>query len=191
MHQRASAQARRIVRMINLSGVKRTLDIGAGSGAFSMEFVRAKSDIRATVFDLPEVIPLTRKYVAKAGLSRRFMFIAGDFGRDDFGWGYDLILLSAIIHMNSLPDNLKLFRKCVRALAPGGKLVISDYIMSNDRTKPAYGALFALNMLVNTKGGDTYTEQEIRASMKEAGLTKLSRKGKPFDSSLMIGTKPG
>jgi SAM-dependent methyltransferase len=177
--------------MINLSCVKRTLDIGAGSGAFSMEFVRAKSDIRATVFDLPEVIPLTRKYVAKAGLSRRFTFIAGDFGRDDFGAGYDLILLSAIIHMNSLPDNLKLFRKCVRALAPGGKLVISDYIMSNDRTKPAYGALFALNMLVNTKGGDTYTEQEIRASMKEAGLTKLSRKGKPFDSSLMIGTKPG
>jgi len=191
MHQRASAQAPQVVRMINLSGVRRTLDIGAGSGAFSIEFARAKRDIRATVFDLPEVIPFTRKYVAKAGLSPRFAFKPGDFSRDDIGSGYDLILLSAIIHMNSLPENLRLFRKCVRALVPGGRLVISDHIMSEDRTRPAYGAIFALNMLVNTRAGDTYTEREISASMKEAGLTRISRRGKRFDSSLVIGTKPG
>jgi len=190
MHQRALVQAPRIVRLINLSGVHRTLDIGGGSGAFSLEFIRAKKNIRATVFDLPEVIPLTRKYVRKAGLSRQFIFAPGDFERDDFGSGYDLILLSAIIHMNSLPQNLRLFKKCVRALAPGGRLIVSDYIMSKDRTKPAYGTFFALNMLVNTKAGDTYTEPEVRATMKEAGLTRISRKATPFDSSLMIGIKP-
>ena len=190
MHQRASAQAPRIVRLIDFSGVKKTLDIGGGSGAFSIEFAKAKKDIRATVFDLPGVIPLTRKYVEKAGLSGQFTFVPGDFHGDDFGSGYDLILLSAIIHMNSFPRNLKLFKKCVRALSPGGQLVISDYIMSPDRTKPTHGALFALNMLVNTKAGDTYTEQEVRALMKEAGLTKISRKATPFDSSLMIGIKP-
>jgi ubiquinone/menaquinone biosynthesis C-methylase UbiE len=190
MHQRASAQAPHIVRLIDLSGVKRTLDIGGGSGAFSMEFVRAQKDIRATVFDLPEVIRLTRKYVRKAGLSRRFTFVPGDFNRDDLGSGYDLILLSAIIHMNSIPQNLKLFNKCARALAPGGRLIVSDYIMNQDRTKPAYGAFFALNMLVNTKAGDTYTEQEVRGLMKAAGLAKISRKATPFDSSLMIGANP-
>jgi ubiquinone/menaquinone biosynthesis C-methylase UbiE len=191
MHQRASVQAPRIVLLIDLSGVKRILDIGGGSGAFSIEFVRAKKDIQATVFDLPEVIPLTRKYVRKAGLSHRFTFIPGDFDHDNFGSGYDIAFLSAIIHMNSLPQNLRLFKKCARALAPGGRLVVSDYIMSQDRTKPAYGTFFALNMLVNTKAGDTYTEQEVRAAMKKAGLTRILRKATPFDSSLMIGIKPG
>ncbi len=189
MHQRASAQAAATVKLLDLSSVKRTLDVGAGSGAYSIALARAKSDIAATVFDLPEVIPLTRSYVRKAGLTRRFNFLDGDFDKDPFGSGYDLVLLSAIIHMNSPAENVSLFKKCARALNGGGQLVIQDWVMSADRTRPASGAFFALNMLVGTEAGDTFTESEIRGWMKKAGLSKIRRLETPFESSLMIGCK--
>jgi SAM-dependent methyltransferase len=189
MHRRATAQAAATLKLLDLSKVQRTLDVGGGSGAYSLALVRAKSDIRATVFDLPEVIRLTRAYVKQAGLARRFTFIAGDFRQDAFGRAYDLILLSAIIHMNSVAVNRRLFRKCARALNPGGRLVVQDFIMNDDRTSPAAGAFFALNMLVATEAGDTYTEREVGDWMRLAGLSGIRRINTPFESSLIVGRK--
>jgi ubiquinone/menaquinone biosynthesis C-methylase UbiE len=189
MHQRAFAQASATVRLLDLSAAKKTLDVGGGSGAFSMALVRAKNDIQATVFDLPDVIPLTRSYVSESGLSRRFTFQAGNFHKDEFNKGYDLILLSAIIHMNSIDDNKRLFKKCARALNLRGQLVVQDYIMNENRTRPASGAFFALNMLVGTDAGDTYTEKEVRSWLKVAGLSRVRRIETPYESSLMVGRK--
>jgi SAM-dependent methyltransferase len=191
MDQRASAQAAGTVKRLDLTGVRRTLDIGGGSGAYSIALALAKKDLRATVFDLPDVIPLTRAYVRKSEVAARIDFIEGDFDRAGFGSGYDLILLSAIIHMNSLPENLDLFKKAVRALNPGGQLVIQDYIMSDDRIKPEQGAFFALNMLTRTEAGDAYTEREVRMVMKKAGLSRIARINLPFATSLVIGKKAG
>lgn len=189
MDERASAQAAETVKRLDLTGVRRTLDIGGGSGAYSIALARAKKDLRATVFDLPDVIPLTRAYIRKSKIASRINFIEGDFDRDGFGSGYDLILVSAVIHMNSLPENLNLFKKAVRALNPGGQLVIQDYIMSEDRTKPEQGAFFALNMLVRTEAGDAYREREVRELMKEAGLSRIARINLPFATSLVVGRK--
>jgi len=189
MDQRASGQAKETIKRLDLTGVRRTLDIGGGSGAYSIALTLAKKDLRATVFDLPDVIPLTRAYVKKSKAAARIDFIEGDFHRGGFGTGYDLILLSAIIHMNSLPENLDLLKKAVRALSPRGQLVIQDYIMSEDRTKPEQGAFFALNMLVRTEAGDSYTEREVRALMKKAGLSRIARINIPFATSLLVGRK--
>jgi SAM-dependent methyltransferase len=189
MHQRATAQAAATVKLLDLSNVQAVLDVGGGSGAYAMALVKAGPGIRATVFDLPDVIPLTRGYVKKAGLSVRFSFRAGDFNRDALGRGYDLILLSAIVHMNSPAANERLLAKCARALNRGGQVVIQDFIMDESRTRPAAGAAFALNMLVGTEAGDSYTEREIRIWMKAAGLARIRKIETPFDSSLMLGRK--
>jgi len=189
MHQRASAQAAEIVKRLDLSGVRRILDVGGGSGAYAMALVGAGTNVKAAIFDLPDVIRLARIYVRKARLTRRFTFLAGDFRKDDFGRGYDLVLLSAVIHMNSAVENKKLIRKCARALAPGGRLVVQDFIMDGSRTRPAAGAFFALNMMVGTKAGDTYTERDVRGWMRAAGLSRIRRVDTPFDNSLMIGTR--
>jgi SAM-dependent methyltransferase len=189
MDQRASAQAIETIKRLDLTGVRRTLDIGGGSGAYSIALALAKKDLRVTVFDLPDVIPLTRAYIKKSKAAARIDFIEGDFHRGGFGTGYDLILLSAIIHMNSLSDNLNLLKKAVRALSPGGQLVIQDYIMSEDRTRPEQGAFFALNMLTRTEAGDAYTEREVRTLMREAGLSQIARINMPFATSLLIGRK--
>jgi precorrin-6B methylase 2 len=189
MHERASVQAPLMVKLLDLSAVRRCLDIGGGSGAYAMALALAKKSIRAVVFDLPEVLTLTRSYVRHAGLLSRFDFIAGDFNRDDWGKGYDLVLLSAIVHMNGREENQRLISRAAGSLHRGGQLVIQDFIMRPDRTRPATGAFFALNMLVATAQGDSYTTAEIGGWMRAAGLKKITKKNTPFDAALLIGWK--
>ena len=150
MHGRAVKQGQTLVSLLDLSGVSRVLDVGGGSGAYVMAFVRAKEGLTATVFDLPNVIPLTGKYIEQEGFSGSIDTVAGDYSVDDFGSGFDLVFLSAIVHINSYEENLALIRKCAAALNPQGRVVVQDFIMDEDRTGPAFGALFALNMMVGT-----------------------------------------
>jgi predicted O-methyltransferase YrrM len=189
MHERASAQAPGIVKLLDLENVSRILDVGGGSGAYAMALARAKKSIRAVVFDLPEVLPLTRNYVRQAGLLSRCDFIGGDFHCDDWGKGYDLVLLSAIVHMNSPEENQRLIARAAKSLRRGGQLVIQDFIMRPDRTRPAAGAFFALSMLVTTAKGDTFTAGEVSGWMRAAGLKKIVHQATPFDASLLIGRK--
>ncbi len=190
MHERASRQAPIIVKQLSLATVFHCLDIGAGSGAYAMALARAKKNIRVTAFDLPDVLPLTREYVRRGGLLKRIDFIAGDFRQDDWGKGYDLVLLSAIVHMNSAKENRRLIVRAAKSLNRGGQLIIQDFIMDPERTRPAVGAFFALNMLVATARGDTFTRTEVRDWMRGAGLKKIDHLATPFDASLMIGRKP-
>ena len=189
MHYRGVNQGKILSMMIDLTNIKKMLDVGGGSAAFSMEIVKKNPSIKAAVLDLPHVIPLTKKYVSEAGLLINFDFIEGDYLTKDFGSGYDLILLSAIIHINSYEQNKMLIKKCADALNKNGMIIISDFIMNDDRTQPVHGALFSINMLVGTANGDTYTESEMRKWFESAGLSKIERKNTSFGSDLMVGIK--
>ena len=189
MHYRGVNQGKILAMMIDLNNVKRMLDVGGGSAAFSMEIVKKNPSINAVVLDLPYVIPLTKNYVSEAGLNDKFSFIEGDYLTSDFEGSYDLILLSAIVHINNYKQNKMLIKKCADALNKNGMIIISDFVMTDDRTKPFHGALFALNMLVGTANGDTYTEKEIREWFESAGLSKIERKNTSFGTDLMIAFK--
>ncbi|HAM35690.1 MAG TPA: acetylserotonin O-methyltransferase [Elusimicrobia bacterium] len=191
MHERARAQADAVVKGLDLGAVESVLDVGGGSGAYAMAFVRAKPGLRATVFDLPQVAPLTRRYISREGLSGRVAVRAGDYEKDPLPKGFELVLLSAIIHSNSPTANIRLLRKCRRSLNPGGRIVIQDFVMNPDRTAPAFGAIFALNMLTATAAGDTYTESEIRSWLKQAGFGSIKRRDTPFASTLIVGSRSG
>lgn len=190
MHHRAKKTAHGLVSLIDLAGVRRVLDVGGGSGVYSMAFVRSGKDLRAVVFDTPEVIMLTREYIAESGLDDRIETVAGDYHAGGFGAGYDLVFMSAIVHINSYEENVTLMKNAFAALNPGGRIVIQDHIMENDRTAPARGALFALNMLVNTEKGDTYTEQEMREWLEQAGCADIRRIATGMENDLMVGTRP-
>ena len=189
MHYRGVNQGKIISMMIDLTNVKKMLDVGGGSAAFSLEFVKKNPSIKAVVLDLPHVIPLTKKYVKGAGLSDNFNFIEGDYLTKEFEDNYDLILLSAIVHINSYEQNKRLVKKCADALNKNGMIIISDFIMNDDRTQPQHGALFSINMLVGTSNGDTYTENEIREWFQSAGLSRIERKNTSFASDLMLAIK--
>jgi SAM-dependent methyltransferase len=176
MHDRAKKQAPGQLADIDLSDIKTILDIGGGSGAYSMEFVSKNPSIKATVFDLPNVIPITMKFLDKEGYSDKIKTHAGDYTTDTLPSGFDLVFLSAIIHSNSLEVNQNLIKKCFDSLNRNGKVVIQDWIMDDDRTQPLAGAIFAVNMLVGTEAGDCFTENEVLEMLISAGFKNISRK---------------
>jgi SAM-dependent methyltransferase len=190
MHWRARQSAGEVVGLIDLEGVRRVLDVGGGSGAYAMAFARARRGITAVVFDLPSVVPLTKAYVQAEGLSAEVETAVGDYLRDPLGAGYDLVFMSAVVHSNSPDENRLLVRKAVDALDAGGRLVVVDFLMDEDRSGPPQAALFALNMLVGTRSGDTYTESEVRSWMTEAGLRDVTRVDTPVGTNIVTGRKP-
>ncbi len=192
MHVVGRELSREIAGVLDLSPYKRLLDIGGASGTYTIAFLEKNPDMRAMIFDLPPVLPLAEEQIAKAGLTERVTLVAGDFYHDQLPDGCDLALLSAIIHQNSPAQNVELYKKIFHVLAPGGTLLIRDHIMDEDRVHPVAGAIFAINMLSVTQGGDTYTLAEIRNTLKEAGFTdiRLVRKGEKMDG-IVTAKKPG
>jgi SAM-dependent methyltransferase len=189
MHDRAKKQAMQQLENIDLTDVKSIIDIGGGSGAYSMEFISKKPEIEATVFDLPNVIPITKIFLDKKGFSDKIRTLAGDYTRDNLPIGFDLVFLSAIIHSNSLETNQELIKKCFTCLNKNGRIVIQDWIMNNDRTQPISGAIFAINMLVGTEAGDCFTEQEVTDILTDAGFENISRIEFESGLSQMIAKK--
>jgi len=183
MHAIGKGMAHDIASSRDLGLFTNMLDIGGASGTYSAAFLKQNQKLRATIFDLPAVIPLARALMAAEGLQDRVSFVPGDFYTDELPGGHDLCLLSAIIHQNSPAQNSQLYQKIFRCLKPGGTLLIRDHIMDETRTNPPEGALFALNMLVNTPGGDTYTFAEVQDTLLAAGFTDISlaRAGQKMD----------
>jgi SAM-dependent methyltransferase/predicted transcriptional regulator len=169
---------------IDLSGHRKLLDIGGGSGTYTIAFLKRYPEMKAVLFDLKDVIEMARERMASEGFLDRAELAAGDFYVDELPGGCDLALLSAIIHQNSREQNVELFSKAYRALEPGGMLLVRDHIMNEQRTWPPEGAMFAINMLVNTPGGDTYTFREVEQDLRKACFkhVKLLRSGEKMDS---------
>jgi SAM-dependent methyltransferase len=163
------------LRVVGAEGVRRMLDVGGGPATFAIAFARANPELRAEVLDLGPVVPIAQGHIRAAGLTDRVTVRQGDLRSVELGAGYDLVLVSAICHMLGEDENRDLLGRCARALAPGGRVVIREFILDPDRAGPPRAALFALNMLVGTQRGNTYTEAEYRAWLEAAGCAEVSR----------------
>jgi (2Fe-2S) ferredoxin/ubiquinone/menaquinone biosynthesis C-methylase UbiE len=190
MHRIAAERAPLVVAAVGTEGVERLLDVGGGSAAYSLAFAQASKKLHSTVLDLPTVLPIARGHIQAAGLAARVHTRAGDLRRDDLGTNFNLILISAICHMLSPAENQDLLRRGFRALAPGGRLVIQDFILEPDKTTPRQAALFALNMLVGTEAGSTYSYEEYAAWIRGAGFEDVRHIRLPGPSSLMMARRP-
>jgi (2Fe-2S) ferredoxin/SAM-dependent methyltransferase len=187
MEQHAKARAPEVVRAIGVKGVRRVLDLGGGSGIYSSAFAKASPDLRCVILDLPEVVPLTKGYIERAGVQSQVDVRAGDMLQDELGDGYDLVMLNAICHMFSPAQNQDLFRRALKALAPNGRLLVQDFILNPDKTGPPHAALFSLNMLVGTDGGATYGEDEYASWMRAAGFSGIERLPLTGPTDLIVG----
>ncbi|MGB8013448.1 MAG: methyltransferase [Terriglobales bacterium] len=187
MQRNAKDRAPLVVKALGTTGVRRILDLGGGSGAYSIAFAKASPEVRCEILDVPEVVPLTTEFVSQAGVLNQVSLRPGDMLRDDFGSGYDIIMLNAICHMFSEAQNQDIFRRACRALAPNGRLVVQDFILNPDKTGPQHAALFSLNMLVNTDAGASYSEFEYTHWMKAAGFNDVCRINLPGPSALIVG----
>ncbi len=167
MHNNAVLRARDVVAAIDLRGVKRALDLGGGPGTYSMEL--ARRGIAVTLFDLPNTADIARALAAEAGLTD-ITFQGGDFHSDAIGGGYDLVFISQIFHSYSSEENRALLEKARNALNPKGMIAVQEFLLNKDRASPPAGALFSINMLVNTREGRCYTPQELKAWLTMTGF---------------------
>lgn len=174
MHVAGARTAPEVVEAADPGTARSLIDVGGGSGTYTLAFLKAVPEMRATLFDLPPVIEMARNRVGEAELEDRVTLVPGDFYRDELPGGHDLALLSAIIHQNSLQQNEALYRKVLSALEPGGRILIRDFVMAPDRTRPVEGAMFAINMLVGTPGGGTYTFEDIKQGLEAAGFERAA-----------------
>jgi hypothetical protein len=190
MHTIGLGLAQSVVARLDLSDHRNMLDVGGGSGVYTIAVLRAAPGMRATIFDRPLVTEFARKKLAEEGVAERVTLVTGDFYVDALPGGHDLALLSAIIHQNDSDENVALYRKVFDALVPGGEIAIRDFVMSEDHTQPADGAMFAINMLVNTPGGSTYSFEEIAGDLEAAGFANAALVHRGEMDSLVTARKP-
>jgi SAM-dependent methyltransferase len=166
------------------------LDLAAGSGVWGIALAQQSPHVTITAVDWPEVLPITRRFAARFGLESRLTCIAGDLLEAEFGQGHALATLGHILHSEGADRSRTLLKKTFRALAPGGTIAISEWIPNEERTGPPSALIFAVNMLVNTEQGDTYTFSEISGWLREAGFENERLLEAPGPGPLVLATKP-
>jgi (2Fe-2S) ferredoxin/predicted O-methyltransferase YrrM len=189
MHRNASERAGAVVRAVGVAGVRRMLDVGGGSGAYSIAFAKASPALTADILDLEAVAPIAQRHIDSAGVGKRVHVRTGDLRTDDLGSGYDLVFLSAVCHMLGPDENRSLLARARNALVPGGYVVIQDFILEPEKTAPKSAALFSLNMLVGTAAGASYSEPEYVEWMQEAGFDETYRLHLPGTTGLIVGVR--
>jgi len=191
MHTVSGPIADELVARLGPPKFRHLLDVGGASGTWTMAFLRAVAGATATLFDLPDAVEQARQRFAGTEFAGRVELVAGDFYVDDLPRGADFAWLSAIAHQHSRQKNRELFAKVHAALAPGGQIALRDVVMEPSRTRPVAGALFAINMLVNTDSGGTYTFEEFVEDLQSAGFAGAELRVKSDEmSSVVLATKP-
>jgi ubiquinone/menaquinone biosynthesis C-methylase UbiE len=169
---------------------RKVLDVAAGSGVWSIPLAQNSKEVRVTALDWPGVLPATRRVTERMGVAGQYEFLAGDLNSADLGNGYDLATLGQILHSEGETHSRALLGRVFQALAPGGTIAIAEFIANEDRTGPPLAMLFAVNMLVNTEDGDTFTVTEISQWLREAGFVDPRTMEVPAPSPLILASKP-
>jgi SAM-dependent methyltransferase len=171
-------------------GAVRVLDLAAGSGVWGIALAQSAPNVEVTAFDWEGVLPATKSVVERFDLTPRFDFISGDLNTTPFGGNFDVATLGHILHSEGATKGKALLKKTFDALKPGGTIAIAEFLVNDDRTGPPGPLIFAVNMLVNTEDGDTFSFEEISAWLKDAGFVDPRLLDAPGPSPLVLATRP-
>lgn len=189
MHRNATERAIHVIAAVDATKSRRMIDLGGGSGAYSIAFCEANPELQATIFDRPQVLKIAQRHIAEAGLQNRVITKTGDLTTDSFGEGFDLVLLSQILHSFSPEENTDVLRRAYAALVPGGRIVIQEFLLDPEKTSPRWPVFFSINMLVGTQGGAAYTEEEVGTWLTAVGFKGAKHVPLPPSTGLLIARK--
>lgn len=174
MEDNSRERAVLVAGRISLRAGERVLDLGGGPGTYAVEWAKRYPGTEITVFDTPETLAVTRKILREKGASRLVRLREGDFLKDPLGGPYDFIWISQILHAYSERESLLLLRKARRALAPGGRVAVQEFLLKESKTAPPGPAFFSVHMAAVTEGGRAYSAGEVASLLRSAGLRKVS-----------------
>ncbi len=192
MHERARGIGSVLPHLVNLTGRRRLLDVGGGPGTYSVALVQATPGLTATVLDVPGVLEVSRELVDASGFGSRVELMPGDYLKTPFGRGYDVALLSGMMHRETEADCRTLLAKAYDALDPGGLVIVSDVFFDDDSKRtPPFAVYFALNMMLTSEHGSAHARSEMSAWMRDAGFGDVATRElpKPNPHTLLVGTK--
>ena len=189
MFNLAMAIAPSIAAAVDLKGRHHLLDLGGGPGTHAIHFCLANPTLKATIYDRKTTEPFARKTTAEFGVADRIDFVAGDFNVDPLSGPFDVAWLSQILHSNSYEECQALIEKTVKALEPGGLILIHEFFLNDTLDGPLFPALFSMNMLLHNYGR-SYAEKEVREMLVRANVRDIKRLGfqGPNDSAILCGT---
>lgn len=187
----AAAQA--LADALRVADVKkpvRVLDVASGSGVWGIALAQKSPYVNVIAVDWPGVLPVTKRVAQRHGVGERFKYVAGDLHSADFGRDFDVATLGHILHSEGETRSRALLKKVFASLAPGGTIAIAEFVANDQRTGPPPVMIFAVNMLVNTETGDTFTFKEISQWLREAGFADIRQLDSPGPSPLILANKP-
>src|SRR6266536_2467005 len=167
----------------------RVLDLASGSGIWGIALAQKSPHVQVTAVDWIGMIPTTKRITQKFGVNDQFTFVEGDLLKANFGTGYNIATLGHILHSEGEERSRQLLKKTFRALKSGGTIVIAEWLVNDERTEPLPSLMFAVQMLVNTEKGDTFSFNEIKNWLEEADFKKVRKLGAPGPSPLILATK--
>jgi ubiquinone/menaquinone biosynthesis C-methylase UbiE len=165
------------------------LDLASGSGVWGIALAQASPHVTVHAVDWPDVLPVTRRVAERFGVGERFTMVGGDLLQADLGGPHQVATLGHILHSEGVERSRALLQRTHAALAPGGTIAIAEFLVDADRRGPLNGLIFAVNMLVNTEAGNTYSFDEIARWLTEAGFTKPRQLPGPGPSPLILATR--
>ena len=173
MHERSVESAKQVVQQIRLPKAQTFLDLGGGPGTYAMHFLKANPSLKASIMDRPAALEVAKELAARYRLGSRLSFLPGDFLQDPIKGTYDVVWYSNVLHIYSLQENLRTFRKARKALKRGGRLLIQDTFLQDQKgLVPLEANLFAVTMLLYTETGNTYSLGDVRACLTRAGFPR-------------------
>ncbi len=192
MLHRGIPQAELLAREVPLTGRKRLLDVGGGPGIFSIIFTRENPGLKADVLDLPQTLKVTREIIADWKAEDAVSTVEGNYLEDDFGSGYDVVLLSSMINQEGPEVIREILRKSYEAMESGGLLLVQEQFLNTEKTGPLLPLLIGLNQLIHTPAGRAYSAKEVADMAAEVGFRDLSFRPLPEPSpfTLITGLKP-
>jgi ubiquinone/menaquinone biosynthesis C-methylase UbiE len=191
MHNIGVVQAGEICEELHLKKYRSLLDLAGGQGTYAVRFVKENPKMKAVVFDLPEVIKITRDHIKESGMKGKVATKAGDCLKDSFGKElYDIVFVSNLLHIYKPGENRKILKKCWDSLLKKGIVVIQEFVLNSAKTQPLFGTLFSLNMLMGTHRGSSYSYVEMKEWLKDVGFKNIKKVNLDLDSGLIIGHKP-
>jgi 3-hydroxy-5-methyl-1-naphthoate 3-O-methyltransferase len=185
MHNNAQAPAHALSEMIDFSNRTHLLDIGAGSGAFSIILTNKNKNLKATIVEQPRVCETAKEYV---GNNERIDFLPGSYYDVEFP-KHDVALFGQIFHSNSAEQNMTLLQKVFDNIEIGGTLIITEFLLNEDKTGPLFPALFSLNMLKETGEGRAYTFSEISTWLNEIGFKDVRKEHLIGPHTMIVANK--
>ena len=165
---RARNVAPHLARVVDLHECRTLLDVGGGTGIYSIACLQANPRLRAIVWDRPEVLKVAREMAAEHGVIQRMDFLPGDMFADPVP-AADAMLLSNVLHDWDVPECRRLIRRCAEALSPGGRLLIHDVFLNDAHDGPLPIALYSASLFSLTEGR-AYSAAEYRQWLGEVGL---------------------